>query len=80
MQPYASRRKSVKATLGLGTRRVRLVAAALALVTIPVGATWTAAGQIGMLTAIVAGCLVAESLTRGAKLTPSSPAAKVPGM
>ena len=52
-------------TLGLGTRRVRLLAAAAVLVTIPVGATWTAAGQIALLTAIVAGCLVAETFTRG---------------
>jgi low temperature requirement protein LtrA len=60
------------ATLGLGIRRARLVAAALVLVTIPVGTEWTAAAEIMALTTVVVGVLVVE-----AKLTTSSSAAKV---
>ena len=48
------------ATLGLGIRRVRLAAAALVLLTIPVGTEWTAAGEIALLTAIVAAALALE--------------------
>jgi len=48
------------ATLGLGVRRVRLAAAALVLLTIPVGTEWTAAGEIALLTAIVAAALALE--------------------
>jgi len=48
------------ATLGLGIRRVRLAAAALVLLTIPVGTQWTAAGEIALLTAIVAAALALE--------------------
>jgi low temperature requirement protein LtrA len=51
------------ATLGLGLRRVRLAAAALALLTIPLGTEWTAVGEIAMLSTIVAGALVLESRT-----------------
>jgi low temperature requirement protein LtrA len=49
------------ATLGLGARRVRLVAAALALATIPIGTEVAAAAQLAVLTAIVAVTLVAEA-------------------
>ena len=49
------------ATLGLGIRRVRLVAAALVPVTIPVGTEWTAAAEIMVLTIVVIGVLVVEA-------------------
>jgi low temperature requirement protein LtrA len=49
------------AALGLGPRRERIVAAVLALATIPVGTEWTAAGEIAALTAIVVGALVLEA-------------------
>ena len=49
------------AALGLGFRRERMVAAVLALATIPVGTEWTAAGEIAALTAIVVGALVLEA-------------------
>jgi low temperature requirement protein LtrA len=48
-------------TLGLGVRRARLVAAALALATVPVGTEWSAAAQLATLTAIVIGTLVLEA-------------------
>jgi low temperature requirement protein LtrA len=48
------------AALGLGARRVRLVAAALALATIPLGA-WTAASQLAALTLIIGVALVVEA-------------------
>jgi low temperature requirement protein LtrA len=51
-------------TLGIGTRPVRLVAAALALLTIPIGTQWTAVAQLGALTAIVAAALIIESRAR----------------
>jgi len=50
-----------RATLGLGVSRIRVIAAAAALATIPVGTTWTAAGQLAALTLIVAAALVAEA-------------------
>ena len=49
------------AALGLGFRRERMVAAVLALATIPVGTEWTAAAEIAALTAIVVGALVLEA-------------------
>jgi len=49
------------AALGLGVRRERIVAAVLALATIPVGTEWTAAAEIAALTAIVVGALVLEA-------------------
>ena len=49
------------AALGLGFRRERIVAAVLALATIPIGTEWTAAGEIAALTAIVVGALVLEA-------------------
>ncbi|HUG64286.1 MAG TPA: low temperature requirement protein A [Gaiellaceae bacterium] len=49
------------ATLGIGDRSVRLVAAALALATIPVGTQWSAAAQLAMLTLIVVGALIVEA-------------------
>ena len=48
-------------TLGLGSRHVRLVAAALALATVPIGTEWTATGQLAALTAIVVGALIVEA-------------------
>jgi low temperature requirement protein LtrA len=53
------------ATLGLGARRVRLVAAALALATIPVGTEWTAAAQLAALTLIVVAALAVEARSTG---------------
>ncbi len=50
-----------RTTLGLGVSRARLVAAAAALATIPVGTEWTAAGELAALTLIVAGALVVEA-------------------
>jgi len=47
--------------LGLGFRRERIVAAGLALATIPVGTEWTAAAEIAALTAIVVGALLLEA-------------------
>ena len=47
-------------TLGIAAGRVRLVAAALALVTIPLGTEWTAIAQLAALTAIVVSALVLE--------------------
>jgi low temperature requirement protein LtrA len=49
------------ATLGLGIRPVRIVAALLAVVTIPIGTEISASAQLGALTTIVAGALVAEA-------------------
>ena len=49
------------AALGLGFRRERIVAAVLALATIPVGTEWTAAAEIAALTAIVVGALLLEA-------------------
>jgi low temperature requirement protein LtrA len=53
------------ATLGLGARRVRLVAAALALATIPIGTEWTAAAQLAALTLIVVAALAVEARSTG---------------
>jgi hypothetical protein len=39
----------------------RLVAAAAALATIPIGTEWTAAGQLAVLTAIVVAALLVEA-------------------
>ena len=47
-----------RTTLGLGVSRSRLVAAAAALATIPLGTEWSAAGQLAALTAIVVAALV----------------------
>jgi low temperature requirement protein LtrA len=49
-------------TLGLGTSTPRLVAGAAALATIPIGTEWTAAGQLALLTAIVALALAVEGV------------------
>ncbi|MET0560650.1 MAG: low temperature requirement protein A [Gaiellaceae bacterium] len=50
-----------RTTLGIGVSRSRLVAAAAALVTIPIGTEWTAAGELAVLTAIVVAALVIEA-------------------
>jgi low temperature requirement protein LtrA len=50
-----------RTTLGLGVSRGRLVAAAAALATIPVGAEWSAAGQLAALMLIVAAALLVEA-------------------
>jgi hypothetical protein len=44
--------------------RARLLAAAAALATIPVGTEWTAAGELALLTLIVAAALVVEARSR----------------
>ena len=49
------------ATLGLGARRVRLVAALLALATIPIGTEISASAQLAALTALIVIALVAEA-------------------
>ena len=49
------------AALGLGARRVRLAAAALALATIPRGTAWTAASQLAALTLIIGVALIVEA-------------------
>ncbi len=49
------------AALGLGARRVRLAAAALALATIPLGTAWTAASQLAALTLIIGVALIVEA-------------------
>ena len=53
-----------RATLGLGIRRERLLAAGAALATIPLGTQWSAAAQLVALTAIVVGALVIEGKRR----------------
>jgi len=53
------------ATLGLGIRRARLAAAALALLTIPIGTEWSAAAEIAVLTAVVVLALVVEGVRPG---------------
>ena len=50
-----------RTTLGIGVSRSRLVAAAAALATIPIGTEWSAAGQLAVLTAIVVGALLVEA-------------------
>ena len=50
-----------RTTLGIGVSRSRLVAAAAALATIPIGTEWTAAGQLAVLTAIVVAALGIEA-------------------
>ena len=53
-------------TLGLGVSRARLVAALLALATVPLGTELSATSELAALTAIVAGALVVEARgTRG---------------
>ena len=53
-----------RATLGLGISRERLLAAAVALATIPLGLHWSAMAQLVALTAIVVGALVIEAKPR----------------
>ncbi len=50
-----------RTTLGIGVSRSRLVAAATALATIPIGTEWSATGQLAVLTAIVFGALLVEA-------------------
>ncbi len=50
-----------RTTLGLGVSRGRLVAAAAALATIPVGTEWSAAGQLAALLLIVVSALAVEA-------------------
>ena len=50
-----------RTSLGLRVSRSRLVAAAAALATIPVGTQWSAAGQLAVLTGIVVFALVVEA-------------------
>jgi low temperature requirement protein LtrA len=50
-----------RATLGLPVGRVRLLAAAVALATIPLGTHWSAAAELVALTAIVVGALAIEA-------------------
>jgi low temperature requirement protein LtrA len=50
-----------RTTLGIGASRSRLVAAAAALATIPIGTQWTAAGELAVLTAIVVAALLIEA-------------------
>jgi len=50
-----------RATLGLATSRARLVAALLALATVPLGTEWSATSELAALTAIVAGALLVEA-------------------
>ena len=47
--------------LGIGVSRSRLVAAAAALATIPVGTEWSAAGELAVLTGIVVAALLVEA-------------------
>jgi len=54
-----------RATLGLGMSRERLLAAGVALATIPLGLRVSALAQLVALTAIVVGALVFEGKTRG---------------
>jgi low temperature requirement protein LtrA len=53
-----------RATLGLGTSRERLLAAGVALATIPLGLHWSALAQLVALTAIVVAALAFEGKTR----------------
>jgi low temperature requirement protein LtrA len=48
-------------TLGLGVSRARLVAALLALATVPLGTEWSATSELAALTAIVVAALVVEA-------------------
>ena len=50
-----------RTTLGIGVSRSRLVAAAAALATIPIGTEWSAAGELAVLTAIVVAALLVEA-------------------
>ena len=50
-----------RTTLGIGVSRSRLVAAAAALATIPIGTEWSAVGELAVLTAIVVATLVVEA-------------------
>jgi low temperature requirement protein LtrA len=51
--------------LGLGVSRARLLAAAAALATIPLGTEWSATAQLAALTAIVVGALLVEARPSG---------------
>ena len=50
-----------RTALGLGVSRARLVGAAAALATIPLGTEWSAAAQLAALTLIVVAALVTEA-------------------
>jgi low temperature requirement protein LtrA len=50
-----------RATLGLGVSMPRLVAALLAIATVPLGTEWTATSELAALTVIVAGALAVEA-------------------
>jgi len=52
-------------TLGISRSATRLIAAALALATIPIGTQLSAAGQVGALAAIVSVAIAAEGSRRG---------------
>jgi low temperature requirement protein LtrA len=54
-----------RTTLGLGISRERLLAAAVALATIPLGLAWSALAQLVALTAIVVAALAVEGRSRG---------------
>ena len=63
-------------TLGIPHGGIRLVAAALALASVPVGTEAAAAAQVGLLAAVTVGCLVAEALApRGLRVG----SARMPG-
>ena len=55
-------------TLGLGTSKARLVAAAAALATIPLGTELSAIAQLAVLTAIVVGALLFEARAEVSRL------------
>ena len=54
--------------LGIGVSRSRLVAAAAALATIPIGTEWSAAGELAVLTGIVVAALLVEARHTPARL------------
>jgi low temperature requirement protein LtrA len=55
-------------TLGVPRSAIRLVAAGASLLTIPVGTELSAAAQVGVLAAIIAGALVADASRRPSRL------------
>ena len=63
---YLAGDMAFRRTLGIGTQRYRAAAAIAALAAMAVGATVSAAGQIALLTAIVAAALVVERRTSAA--------------
>ena len=68
---FAASTIGFRTRLGLGVSRARLLAAAAALATIPLGTEWSATAQLAALTAIVAAALLVEARplelrTRGA--------------